>query len=177
MGMSVGPGGTRKAMSEINVTPLVDVMLVLLIIFMVSAPLIVKDEQERLLELNLPITDPDAPAVDVSQADQLILLIDPQLNVWLGETKITDCSAAVGVTDMATFVEVTRPCFDEIQERLGTNPRLQADESLYLLADANIPYGFVVGAMNRLRQAGVTNIGMVTNPEFIANADDSVPAE
>ena len=49
MGMSVGPGGKRKAMSEINVTPLVDVMLVLLIIFMVSAPLIVKDEQERLL--------------------------------------------------------------------------------------------------------------------------------
>jgi biopolymer transport protein TolR len=175
MGMS-GPssssGRGAKAMADINVTPLVDVMLVLLIIFMISTPLMVKDTSERLLDLNLPITDPDAPAVNLAEAEQLILGIDPNLRVYVGEELITDCSAAVGVTDTARFVELTAPCFDEIEQKLGANPRLQADETLYLLADTTIPYGFVVGAMNRIRRAGVTRIGMVTNPELVRAAPE-----
>jgi biopolymer transport protein TolR len=172
MGMSApGPGGGRaKAMADINVTPLVDVMLVLLIIFMISTPLMVKDDRERLLDLNLPITDPEAPAVDLAEAEQLILAIDPNLRVYVGEELIVDCSAAVGVRDTAAFVATTTPCFDEIEQKLGQNPRLQADEALYLLADTTIPYGFVVGAMNRIRRAGVTRVGMVTNPELIVAA-------
>lgn len=169
MGMSSG-GGNRRAISEINVTPLVDVMLVLLIIFMISTPLIVKDTQERLLEMNLPVTRENPTTVDLADTDQLILQIDANLRVALGEELITDCSAAVGITDTAAFVEAAEPCFAEVEQKLGANPRLQEQESLYLLADTTIPYGFVVGAMNRIRRAGVTNVGMVTNPEILAVA-------
>lgn len=167
MGMSVGQGGGRKAMADINVTPLVDVMLVLLIIFMVATPMIVKDEQERMLDMNLPVTDPSAQTVDIANADKLILRIDANLRVFVGEEMLVDCNQAIGTPDQAAFLAAATPCFETIQQLLGTNPRLQNDESLYLLADTNIPYGFVVGVMNRIRLAGVTNVGMVTNPELL----------
>ena len=175
MGMSPAgnQGGGRKAMSEINVTPLVDVMLVLLIIFMISTPLIVRDEQERLVEIDLPVTRENPTTIDVSQSDKLILTIDGNLRVLLGDELITDCSAALGAADKAAFVVASEPCFAEVQNKLGANPRLQADESLYLLADMYVPYGFVVGVMNRLRIAGVHNLGMVTNPEFLT--DEAAP--
>lgn len=161
MGMS-GPGGPRRVMAEINVTPLVDVMLVLLIIFMVATPMITR-EQNREVDLNLPVTRDNPTVVDLNNTDRLILEIDERLTVRLGEVVITDCSAALSQTEAARF----EPCFDEIESRLGQNPRLQQDETLYLLADTTIPYGFVVGALNRIRQAGVANVGMVTNPEYL----------
>lgn len=168
MGMSTG-GGSRRAISEINVTPLVDVMLVLLIIFMISTPLIVQDDSERLIEMNLPVTQDNPTTVDLANTEQLILQINADLQVYLGETLLTDCSAArPAATDPRAFAAAAEPCFVELQEKLGANPRLQANESLYLLADTTIPYGFVVGSMNRIRLAGVTNVGMVTNPEFLA---------
>ena len=86
----------------------------------------------------------------------------------LGETLITDCSASLAIAPGAARLEMWRPCFDEVQQKLGNNPRLQQQESLYLLADTAIPYGFVVGVMNRIRMAGVTNVGMVTNAEFLS---------
>ncbi len=177
MAMS-GPGGgnKRKAMSDINVTPLVDVMLVLLVIFMVSTPLIVKDEQERVVDLELPVTRDNPNTVDLSQTDKLILRIDANLRVTLGDIVITDCAAAIAtVGDVRGFAAASEPCFVEVQEKLGANPRLQDNESLYLLADTRIPYGFVVGTMNRIRMAGVTNVGMVTNPEFLAQTGGETP--
>ncbi|MCB9521651.1 MAG: biopolymer transporter ExbD, partial [Myxococcales bacterium] len=99
MGMSVGGGaGRKKAISDINVTPLVDVMLVLLIIFMVSTPLIVKDESERLVDLNLPVTRENPTTVDLANTDKLILTIDASLRITLGSDTITDCSGTVGIT-------------------------------------------------------------------------------
>ena len=95
--------------------------------------------------------------------EQLILRIDAQLVVRLGDEVITDCSASLESEAVDRFER----CFDEIQALLGQNYRLQQEESLYLLADTTIPYGFVVGAMNRIRLAGVTNVGMVTNPEYL----------
>lgn len=177
MGMGTGGGGNRRAISEINVTPLVDVMLVLLIIFMISTPLIVQDNQERLLEMNLPVTRENPTTVDLNDTEKLILQIDANLRIALGDEVITDCSAAFGITDPAAFVVATEPCFEEVERKLGNNPRLQEQESLYLLADTTIPYGFVVGAMNRIRRAGVTNVGMVTNPEFLqaAPSDAATP--
>ncbi len=171
MGMTAGGGpGRKKTISEINVTPLVDVMLVLLIIFMVSTPLITKDDSERVVELNLPVTRENPNQVDIANTDKLILYIDPNLRVMLGDTLITDCSAALAITNSGEWPDAWQPCFDEIGTKLGSNPRLQDEESLYLLADTTIPYGFVVGAMNRIRMAGVTNVGMVTNPELLAPA-------
>lgn len=163
MGMSVG-GGNRKAVSEINVTPLVDVMLVLLIIFMVSTPLIVKDETERLVELNLPVTRDNPTTVDVANTDKFILTIDSQLRTYVGAELINDCSAALGITDMAAFVAATEPCYDEIGQKLGNVPRIR-EEGIYVQAEALIPYGFFVGAMNRIRQSGVSKVGMITASE------------
>ena len=163
MGMSVG-GGNRKAVSEINVTPLVDVMLVLLIIFMVSTPLIVKDDMERLVELNLPVTRDNPTTVDVANTDKFILTIDAQLRTYVGAELINDCSAALGITDMVAFVAATEPCYDEIGTKLGNVPRIR-DEGIYVQAEALIPYGFFVGAMNRIRQSGVSKVGMITASE------------
>jgi biopolymer transport protein TolR len=168
MGIGTGGsgGGRKKPISDINVTPLVDVMLVLLIIFMVSTPLIVKDESERVVDLNLPVTADNPNQVDISNTDKLILAIGPNLRVSLGDEIITDCSATIAIEDPALWPAAWAPCFDEIQTKLGNNPRLAEQESLYLLADTTIPYGFAVGALNRIRMAGVTNVGMVTNPEL-----------
>lgn len=171
MGMAAGPGGgKKKAISDINVTPLVDVMLVLLIIFMVSTPLIVKDESERVVDLNLPVTRDNPNTVDIANTDKLILVIDANLRVQLGDTLITDCSGTLGITDPRQWPDAWEPCFTEVFTKLGNNPRLQNEESLYLLADTAIPYGFVVGTMNRIRMAGVTNVGMVTNPDLLVPA-------
>lgn len=162
MAMSGGGGGGRKVMADINVTPLVDVMLVLLIIFMVATPLI-KDDEQREVDVSLPVTRNNPNTVDINDSDKFILRIDRNLVVTVGDETITDCST-VQAGELAQRWE---RCFDEIQDKLGANHRLEEDESLYLYADAEIPYGFVVGAMNRIRLAGVSNIGMITNPEYL----------
>lgn len=162
MGMGSSPG-PKRVMGDINVTPLVDVMLVLLIIFMVCTPIITRDDQQRQVEMNLPVTRDNPTVVDLNQTERLILKIDANLIVTLDDEVITDCSAALTSTAADRFER----CFQEIQERLGRNFRLQEDGNLYLLADTTIPYGFVVGAMNRIRLAGVSNVGMVTNPEYL----------
>lgn len=175
MGVSLGSGGGRKAIADINVTPLVDVMLVLLVIFMVSIPLAVKKDQ-TLVEMNLPVTRENPTSVDLNNTEKLILRIDAQMIVRINEEVITDCSAAqAAAADPRAFAEACEPCFEEVQRKLGMNPRLQEEESLYLLADATIPYGFVVGVMNRIRLAGVTNVGMVTNPEFLGTGTGAEP--
>ena len=162
MGSPGGRGG-RKAISDINVTPLVDVMLVLLIIFMVATPIMTQDDDsERVLDMQLPVTT-NAPPTSFNPDERLILEIDARLRVFIGEEMLTDCSAALADPGPQTY----ESCFDDVEAALSLNPRLNADENLYLLADTNIPYGFVVGTMNRIRQAGVTNIGMVTNPEYL----------
>ena len=164
MGMS--SGGDGRAMSDINVTPLVDVMLVLLIIFMVATPMIVREDLLREVEMNLPVTRENPTTVDLENTEKLILRIDANLRVLIDDELITDCSAAIGEVSAARF----EPCFVEIETKLRNNVRLQDERSLYLLADTTIPYGFVVGSMNRIRLAGVSQIGMVTNPEYLTEA-------
>ncbi|TVQ95529.1 MAG: protein TolR [Deltaproteobacteria bacterium] len=160
MGIEMGSG---SAMSDINVTPLVDVMMVLLIIFMVATPMIVEEAMLREIAMDLPVTRENPTVVDITDTSQLILRIDANLRVYVGEELITDCSTALDRPGAERF----EPCFDEIQEKLGQNPRLQDEGALYLLADTGIPYGFVVGSMNRIRLAGVHSVGMVTNPEYL----------
>ena len=160
MGMTTG-GGNKKQMSEINVTPLVDVMLVLLIIFMVATPIIVEDQRERVLDIDLPVTQ-NQP-VTFNPEERLMLQVDANLRVYIGDELITDCSSALESPGPESY----ETCFEDIERLLLLNPWLNEDQRLYLLADASIPYGFVVGAMNRIRLAGVTNVGMVTNPEYL----------
>lgn len=134
MGMtsSSGPGTT---MSEINITPFVDVMLVLLIIFMVTAPMI-----GRGVELDLPKAQAQLMNVDESK---LVMTIDGDRKVFLGETEIPPA---------------------RLEEALVNNNRLQREGELYLKADKNISYGFVVQVMAIIKKAGIPKLGMVTDP-------------
>ena len=136
MGMGSNKGGSgRVTMSEINVTPMVDVMLVLLIIFMVTAPLI-----QQGVKVNLP----EAKAAPVEAAEKkLVLSIDAQRRIYIGEAEVP-----VG----------------ELEKKLASNAKAQADKELYLHADRDVPYGVVVDVMAAAQRAGITNVGMITDP-------------
>jgi len=138
--VAIGTSGSgRQALTEINVTPLVDVMLVLLIIFMVTAPLI---------QQGIEVALPEVKAQAVKAEDQkLVLSIKADRSLWLG----TDDRPA----------RVTMP---DLEEKLRANSRVARDRELYLMADRSLPYGFVVEVMAAVQRAGVTNLGMITNP-------------
>jgi len=130
-----GGGKTRMAMSEINVTPLVDVMLVLLIMFMVTAPLM-----QQGLEVDVPKTSPSG--VDPSE--------DPFRIVVTSDRRVTIAKQHVGVKDLS---EKLKAIFDK-----------RKDKQVYLEADAKVDYGFVAEIMAEIRAAGITNIGLITQP-------------
>ena len=122
-------------MAEINVTPMVDVMLVLLIIFMVTAPLISKG-----VELDLPKAD--AKPMDVDQS-KLVMTIDKDRQVFLGDTPVPN---------------------EKLEDVLLNNVRLQREGELYLQADETVPYGFVVQVMAIVKKSGIPKLGMITDP-------------
>ena len=133
MGSRGDPG--RTTMSEINVTPMVDVMLVLLIIFMVTAPLI-----QQGVKLNLP----QAKAAPVESTEKkLVVSVDARKRVFIGEAEVR---------------------LDQLEEKLKSNAKAQADKELYLYADRALPYGTVVEVMSAAQRAGITNVGMITDP-------------
>lgn len=134
MGMSVG-GDSDSVVSEINVTPLVDVMLVLLIIFMIAAPMLVQG-----VDVNLPQVT--AKAMD-SQKKRLVITLTEDRSIYLDEIKVEP-------ENLASKIEAV------LKER--------EDDQVYLRADSEVPYGFVVGIMADLRKAGVEKLGMVTDP-------------
>ena len=133
--MAFSSGGGKGPMSEINVTPLVDVMLVLLIIFMVSAPMMTTG-----IEIDLPKTR--APRMD-REEEKLLLTITKEQKVFLGETEVP---------------------YDNLEGALTTNQRLQTDKELYIQADENVPYGFVAKVMALARRGGIDKVGLVTDP-------------
>jgi len=138
-----GFGNNKGFVSEINVTPFVDVMLVLLIIFMVTAPMMTEG-----LEINLPETQ----AVEVlpTEVENMLLTIRRDNSLYLD-------SYPVELDDLETKVKL-----------LVTQQKKQ----LFLQADRDVPYGMVVNIMGRLRAAGVENIGVVaTRPEAEIIAD------
>src|SRR5688572_17284910 len=137
MGMSSG-GGSGKAVSDINVTPLVDVMLVLLIIFMVTAPLISQ---------GVPVALPQTKAEPL-QGDEkkLVLTITSDKRIFIG----SNAENAIA--------------YGELETKLKSNARLQQEKELFLHADRKLEYGFVVDIMAIAKRAGVENLGMVTDP-------------
>ncbi len=158
MGMSTGSGGRKGALNEINVTPLVDVMLVLLVVFMVTTPIIVQDMQ-RNVDIDLPATN--AEPVDPHKI-QTILVLDAGLKVSIdrgeGPSELVSCAG------MGEYAE----CLAPLEAMLKANPVIKDLQSsggrLFLMADRKLPYGFVVDVMARVKSAGITNLGMVTNP-------------
>jgi biopolymer transport protein TolR len=130
-----GGNGSDGPMSEINVTPLVDVMLVLLIIFMVTAPMM-----QQGVEVDLP----EAEAETVNSPDQkLVLTVTKDRKVYLGSSEVP---------------------FDRISELLASNARLKEDKELFLHADQELPYGVVVQVMAAAKKGGAENLAMVTDP-------------
>jgi len=122
-------------LSEINVTPFVDVMLVLLVIFMVTAPMMTAG-----LDVDLPETRSANLEVDESK---LLIVIDRNQKVYLGDTEIPA---------------------ERLEDTIKANERIKTEKEVYIKADESLPYGTVVKLMGILREAGVIKIGMVTNP-------------
>ncbi len=136
MSNSGGGRGGRTVMSEINVTPLVDVMLVLLIIFMITAPMM-----QQGLEIELPET----AASGVSTSDEPFVLV-------ISKTK----KLTVGGTAIAS---------NDLRTRLEAIFEKRPNKQIYLQADKSVDYGFVAETMAEIRAAGITNIGLVTLPK------------
>ncbi len=164
MGAEMGDtSGTNTLLANINVTPLVDVMLVLLVIFMITTPMMHEmAEHHSDEEMELPPVTEDDRRLQIDEIDELILTIDKDLRFFLGAEPLVDCSPYAEEEGPNRF----DPCFDELQAQVENNRKLQDDGRLYLMGDTEIPYGVVVGAMNRIRLAGVSHVGMVTNPEL-----------
>jgi Biopolymer transport protein len=125
----------NKALAEINVTPLVDVVLVLLIIFMVTAPMLSMG-----IDVNLPRVK--SKSVDVTE-EKLVLTITEAREIFLNKTKMQ---------------------LGELNFKLEAIFSNRIDREVFLRADRNVPYGFVVEVMSEVRKAGVDKLGMITEP-------------
>jgi biopolymer transport protein TolR len=131
--MAFDPGQRGSLVSQINVTPLVDVMLVLLIIFMVTAPII-----QQGVEVSLP----KVKAASLEGKEQpFIVSITRSREIYLNDTRMT----AAELTAKLTAIAEERP-----------------DREVFIRADGEVPYSDVVGAMAALKAAGIANVGMVT---------------
>ena len=134
--MSLSALRRRRPTSEINVTPFVDVMLVLLVIFMVTAPLLYQG-----VDVNLPETNTQPLRL---QNEPLVLSVQKNGDVYIGRKTIA---------------------FDELREKLEALFESRDSTELFLRADREAPYGLVVRAIAVARQAGSTRLGIVTEAE------------
>lgn len=124
-----------RLLSEINVTPLVDVMLVLLIIFMVTAPML-----QRGINVDLP----NVAAKDISAPEEkLVLTITQKRKIFINEHP----------------VEIAN-----LREKLEKIYKNRADKEIFLKADEKVPYGFVMKTMAEIKEAGIGKLGMITKP-------------
>jgi biopolymer transport protein TolR len=146
MGMSGGGNQPGQTMSEINVTPLVDVMLVLLIIFMVTAPML----NNSGVEIDLP--QAEAPPLDMAE-DQIVLTMTADRQVY--------------VNDQDTPFTV-----DELLFRLRAIAEANPGKPVFLKADGALPYQEVVHLLSVAKKAGMPKVGLVFEPES-ADADDA----
>ena len=136
MGASLSRLGHRRLNAEINVTPFVDVMLVLLVIFMVTAPLM-----HQGMDVNLPETTSQALRL---RDDPLILSVKKDGTFYLGRSEVPH---------------------DELRAKLEAVFDARGSKDVFLRADRDAPYGIVVKAMAAARQAGSTRLGIVTETE------------
>jgi biopolymer transport protein TolR len=134
MAMKSGSGDELNA--EINVTPFVDVMLVLLIIFMITAPM-----------MNTTGVDLQLPQVAAKNVDdpegKLVLSIKKSSEIFLGGTQVT---------------------WQDLAAKLKANERVKREAALYIEADTNLPYGVVLTAMAVAKDSGVEKVMMLTDP-------------
>jgi biopolymer transport protein TolR len=134
--MQANGNGSKGMVAEINVTPLVDVMLVLLIIFMVTAPMMTQG-----VDVKLP--ESSAPAIP-TEAERLVVTVTQDRKIYINEN----------VVDLGELGSKLTAITQNRQDHKG----------VFLRADEKIPYGYVMEVMGTIRQAGIDQIGMVTDP-------------
>jgi biopolymer transport protein TolR len=140
MGASVGRGG-RRGFRDINVTPLVDVMLVLLVVFMVTAPL---------LTTGLKIELPNVQAANTPVKDgQLLVTVTAEGRVMFGDEDVTG----------------------RVFQSFSNNQRVQNERELYIRADKNARYGTVAEVVAAARRSGVDSLNLLVEPEGAADED------
>ena len=127
--------GRNGAISQINVTPLVDVMLVLLVIFMVTAPIL-----QQGVQVNLPQARAGAVA---GQEEQLVVALTRNGRIYLNDNSMT---------------------LAELGKKLRAIRGLRPDRQVYLRADQDVRYGVVMKVIAEIKQAGIERVGMVTRP-------------
>ena len=125
----------NKPMAEINVTPLVDVVLVLLIIFMVTAPML-----QMGIDVNLPKVK--SKSIDVPE-EKLVLTITGAKEIYINKNRIS---------------------LSDLRIKLENIFSSRIDREIFMRADKSIPYGFVIEVMSEVRKAGVDKLGMITEP-------------
>jgi len=134
MAFTNAQGRTQTSLADINVTPLVDVVLVLLIIFMLTAPIL-----QSGIEVNVPKTR----TVKEITEERLVITIDRSQRVYLGNDPIN---------------------INQIGARLRSRLRDPGRQSVFLRADQNVPFGAFATVMDAVKQAGITNVSIVTEP-------------
>ncbi len=141
--MSFNSRGGDELNAEINITPMVDVMLVLLIIFMITAPM---------MNTGVSLELPQVTAQNVEDPEgKLVLSIAKDDKIYLGGTQVN---------------------WTELEAKLKTNEKVKKDSSLYIEADTSLLYGRVVTAMAVAKNAGVTRVMMLTNPTEVLDLAD-----
>ncbi len=132
--MTLG-GNDDRLMSEINVTPFVDVMLVLLIIFMVTAPMMIQ---------GVDVSLPEATSKPLeSLQEQLVVTIDKNNQVYINDFHVGS---------------------ENLKEKLMQITKNQKADEIYLRADKTVAYGMVVYVMSEIKGAGIEKLGMITDP-------------
>jgi len=134
MAFTASNGRTQSSISDINVTPLVDVVLVLLIIFMVTAPVL-----QSGIEVNVPKTR----TVKEITEERMVISINKQQRVFLGSDPVN---------------------INEIKTRLRQKIRDPQNQSVFIRADEDVPFGAFATVMDAVKGAGITNVSIVTQP-------------
>ena len=141
--MAIGSGGrnSRSVLSEINVTPFVDVMLVLLVIFMITAPILYQG-----VNVNLPQTSSE-PIPSVQREKKVVVTLTSEGEIFIEEDKYE-------LSELKLQIR-------EIVRKSGKDIRV---EQVFLRADTSVPYGKVINVMNEIKKAGVEKLGLITEP-------------
>ncbi len=134
MAFTNNKGRTQSSLSDINITPFVDVVLVLLVMFMVTAPI---------LQSGIEVEVPKTKTVKEISEERLVITIDKDQRVFLGNDPIN---------------------INEISDRLHEKIRDPQGQSIFIRSDENVPFGAFATVMDAVKQTGITNVSIVTQP-------------